>query len=174
MLCDNCGKEPAKVHYKEMKDNEITEYHLCEKCALEKGIQIPHKKKAFSIADIPALMAEDVSADVGACKTCGLSYREFRDTGRLGCSDCYNAFKDQLKPLLRRIHGSNAHMGKSPRVSQGAFRKRREIEDLKVELSRAIDSEDFERAAEIRDRIKELENRPEETSGDDRGDGQEA
>jgi protein arginine kinase activator len=167
MLCDNCGKEPAKVHYKEMKDNEITEYHLCEECALEKGIQIPHKKKAFSITDIPALMAEDVTADIGTCKTCGLSYKEFRDTGRLGCSDCYSAFEEQLKPLLRRIHGSNVHTGKSPSISQGAFEKRREIEDLKVELGRAIESEDFERAAEIRDRIKELETaQKEDTSGD--------
>jgi protein arginine kinase activator len=158
MLCDNCGKEPAKVHYKEMKGNQITEFHLCEKCALEKGIQIPHKKKAFSISDIPALMAEEVSIDIGTCKTCGLSYKEFRDTGRLGCSDCYESFKDQLKPLLRRIHGSNAHVGKSPRVSQ---------ENLKVELGRAIETEDFERAAEIRDRIKELETRPEDISGED-------
>jgi protein arginine kinase activator len=159
MLCDNCGKEPAKIHYKEIKDNQVSEFHLCEKCAMEKGIKVEHKKQAFSISNILAGMTEEVGSDLGKCQICGLTYNEFRDSGRLGCSGCYEAFKEQLKPLLRRIHGSNVHIGKSPRLSQGIFEKRREIEELKVELSRSIDSEDFEKAAEIRDRIKDLENR---------------
>lgn len=157
MLCDNCGKEPAKIHYKEIKDNKVTEFHLCEKCASEKGIQILHKKQAFSIPNIMTDMAEEVGADMAKCERCGLSYSEFRDSGRLGCSRCYEAFKAQIKPLLRRIHGSNVHIGKSPRMSQGVFEKRREVEKLKADLSRAIGCEDFEKAAEIRDRIKELE-----------------
>jgi len=157
MLCDNCGKEAARVHYKEMKVNEITELHLCEKCALEKGIQLPHKKQPFMISNILASMAEEVGSDIIRCKSCGLSYKEFRECGRLGCADCYEAFKEQLKPLLRRIHGSNIHVGKSPRQSQDVFEKRRQIENLKVELTRAIEREDFEKAAEIRDKIKELE-----------------
>ena len=161
MLCDNCEKEPAKIHYKEIKDNQVTEFHLCEKCAIEKGIKAPHKKQAFSISNIMAGMTEEVGADMGTCSACGLTYKEFRDGGRLGCSNCYEAFKEQIKPLLRRIHGSNVHVGKSPRSSQGIFEKRREIEDLKVELSRAVESEDFERAAELRDKIRELENQEE-------------
>jgi protein arginine kinase activator len=164
MLCDDCGKEPAKIHYKEMKENEVTEYHLCEQCALEKGIQISHQQEEpFSLPNMMTSMAEEIGSDVGMCGTCGLSYREFRDSGRLGCSDCYEAFKEQLKPLLRRIHGSNAHSGKSPRVSQGAFERRRELEALKVEIGRAIESEDFETAAEIRDKIKDLEKKPEDS-----------
>jgi protein arginine kinase activator len=157
MLCDNCGKEPARIHYKEIKDNETTEFHLCEKCASEKGIQVPQSKESFSISSILTGMAEEVGADLSKCQACGLSYKEFRDSGRLGCSECYKTFKEQLKPLLRRIHGSNVHIGKSPHMSQGIFEKRREIEALKMELSRAIESEDFEHAAEIRDRIKDLE-----------------
>ena len=157
MLCNNCGKEPAKVHYKEMKDNEVTEYHLCEKCAMEKGIQIPHKKQPFSISNILAGMAEEIGSDMTECRRCGLTYKEFRDVGRVGCSDCYEAFKEELKPLLRRIHGSNVHVGKSPKLSQGIFEKRREIENLKIELTRSVENEDFEKAAEIRDQIKDLE-----------------
>jgi protein arginine kinase activator len=157
MLCDSCGKEPAKIHYKEIKDNQVTEFHLCEKCAGEKGIQVSNKKESLSISNILTGMAEEVGSELNKCESCGLTYEEFRDGGRLGCSQCYEAFKDQLKPLLRRIHGSNVHIGKSPRLSQGIFEKRREIEDLKVELSRSIDSEDFEKAAELRDKIKELE-----------------
>jgi protein arginine kinase activator len=173
MLCDNCGTEPAKVHYKEMKDNQVTEFHLCERCAREKGIQLPGKDSSFSIPNMLAGMTEEVTAGVASCRTCGLSYREFRDSGRLGCPDCYEAFREQLKPLLRRIHGSNAHMGKSPEKSQGTFEKKREIESLKAELNRAIESEDFEKAAELRDKIKGLEQLPEETSSDDTGDGPE-
>jgi protein arginine kinase activator len=157
MLCDSCGKEPAKIHYKEIKDNQVTEFHLCEKCASEKGIQIYHKKQPFSIPNIMTEMAEEVGSEMAKCDRCGLTYREFRDSGRLGCSTCYGAFKEQLKPLLRRIHGSNVHIGKSPRMSQGVFEKRREVENLKAELAGAIECEDFEKAAEIRDRIRELE-----------------
>ena len=157
MLCDNCGKEPAKIHYKEIKDNQTTEFHLCEKCAAEKGIQIPPPKQPFPIPTILTEMVEEVGADLAKCDGCGLTYKEFRDSGRLGCSRCYGAFKEQLKPLLRRIHGSNVHIGKSPHMSQGVFEKRREIESLKVDLTKAIECEDFEKAAEVRDRIKELE-----------------
>jgi len=157
MLCDNCEKEPAKIHYKEIKDNQVTEFHLCEKCAIEKGIQVPHKKQPFSISNILGGMTEEVGSDLSTCRSCGLTYKEFRDGGRLGCSNCYEAFQEQIKPLLRRIHGSNVHIGKSPRSSQGIFEKRREIEELKVELNRSVEGENFERAAELRDRIRELE-----------------
>lgn len=156
MLCDNCGKEPAKVHYKEIKDDKTIEFNLCESCALEKGLQSP-KKHGFSVANILAGMAEEVGSSAIRCQGCGLSYAEFREHGRLGCSECYDAFKEQLKPLLRRIHGSNVHMGRSPRSSEGMIEKIREIEDLKAALKAAVDKEDFEKAAEIRDRIKQLE-----------------
>jgi protein arginine kinase activator len=157
MLCDNCGSEPAKIHYKEIKDNQVTEFHLCESCAVEKGIQVPHKKQSFSISNILTGMTEEGGTESGTCGACGLTYEEFRDGGRLGCSTCYETFREQIKPLLRRIHGSNVHMGKSPRSSQGVFEKRREIEGMKVALNHAIECEDFEKAAELRDRIKDLE-----------------
>jgi protein arginine kinase activator len=157
MLCDNCGKHRAKIHYKEMKDDQVIEFHLCEECALEKGIEVPKTHQPFSFSNIVAGMAEEVESDEEKCDSCGLSYRDFRERGRLGCSDCYQAFKAQMKPLLRRIHGSNVHIGKSPKTSQGVFEKRLEIEGLKTDLSKAIEEEDFERAADIRDRIKQLE-----------------
>jgi protein arginine kinase activator len=157
VLCDNCGKEPAKIHYKEIKDNQVTEYHLCERCASEKGIPDVDAKQPFSIPNIMAEMADGIGAEMARCDRCGLTYKGFRDSGRLGCSACYEAFREQLKPLLRRIHGSNVHVGKSPKMSRGALEKRREVETLKSELGRAITCEDFEKAAEIRDRIRELE-----------------
>jgi protein arginine kinase activator len=157
VLCDNCGKEPARIHYKEIKDNQVTEFHLCEKCASEKGIHVVNKEQPFSIPNIMTDIVEEVGADMAKCDQCGLTYREFKDSGRLGCSGCYNAFKEQVKPLLRRIHGSNVHIGKSPRMTQAVFEKRRQVESLKADLGRAIDCEDFEKAATIRDQIRELE-----------------
>lgn len=161
MLCDNCGKETAKVHYKEIKDGQTVEYNLCENCALEKGLHSP-KKHSFSIANILAGMADEVGSSAIKCNACGLSYAEFRENGRLGCSECYEAFKEQLKPLLRRIHGSNVHLGKNPNSTDGMLERIREIEDLKAALKVAVNKEDFEKAAEIRDKIKQLESREEE------------
>jgi protein arginine kinase activator len=169
MLCDNCGKEIAKVHYKEIKDDKTVECNLCEKCAQEKGLHLSPKKHPFSISNILAGMAEEVGSSTAKCQGCGLTYAEFRETGRLGCSECYGAFKEQLRPLLRRIHGSNLHSGKSPRSTEGVMEKIREVEDLKVALKRAIDKEDFEKAAEIRDKIKELE--AAEDGSQDEGEG---
>jgi len=166
MLCDNCGKEIAKVHYKEIKDDKTIECNLCEKCALEKGLHVSPKKQAFSISNILAGMADEVGSSTAKCQGCGLTYAEFRETGRLGCSECYDAFKEQLRPLLRRIHGSNVHTGKSPHATEGVLEKIREIEDLKLALKHAIEREDFEKAAEIRDKIKDLESKANESPGE--------
>ena len=75
MLCDNCGKEPAKVHYKEIKDDKAVEFNLCEKCAAEKGLQVAGKKQPFSISNILAGMAEEVGSSTARCQTCGLVLR---------------------------------------------------------------------------------------------------
>lgn len=162
MLCDNCGKEMAKVHYKEIKDDKTIQYNLCEKCAFEKGLQLLPKQNMFSISNILAGMTEEAGSATVKCQGCGLTYAEFREGGRLGCAKCYNAFKEQLKPLLRRIHGSNLHMGKSPRSTEGVLEKIRETEDLKIALKLAVEKEDFEKAAEIRDRIRKLETKEED------------
>jgi protein arginine kinase activator len=148
MLCDNCGKEIAKVHYKEIKDDESVEYNLCENCAAEKGLQATPKQHNFSISNILAGMTEEVGSSTVKCQECGLAYSEFRISGRLGCAK---------RPLLRRIHGSNVHAGKSPRATEGMVERVRKTEDLKTALKLAVDKEDFEKAAEIRDRIKKLE-----------------
>jgi protein arginine kinase activator len=115
-----------------MRGDQTTEYHLCEKCAVEKGIQITPKNKHFTVSNILAGMAEEVGSDLETCETCGLTYREFKESGRLGCTKCYESFREQLSPLLRRIHGSK-------------------------ELAVAIDREEFEKAAELRDKLKDLE-----------------
>ena len=91
------------------------------------------------------------------CPRCGLLYSAFKETGRLGCAECYAAFQFQLRPLLRRIHGDTRHKGKSPtRDSEGVSRSR-QMQRMYDELQRAVEREEFERAAELRDEIKKLE-----------------
>jgi protein arginine kinase activator len=86
-----------------------------------------------------------------------MSYRDFARAGRLGCARCYEVFEDRLEPLLRRIHGSDTHVGKAPVGTGERARIRRELEDLRKQLSRAVSQEAYEEAARIRDKIKEFE-----------------
>jgi protein arginine kinase activator len=91
------------------------------------------------------------------CPRCGLLYSSFKETGRLGCSECYSAFQFQLRPLLRRIHGDTRHRGKAPARGAGVVTSTRQIQRLHDDLQRAVEREDFEKAASLRDEIRRLE-----------------
>ncbi|HET9952418.1 MAG TPA: UvrB/UvrC motif-containing protein, partial [Candidatus Eisenbacteria bacterium] len=91
------------------------------------------------------------------CPRCSLVYSEFKESGRLGCSECYTTFRAQLRPLLRRIHGSTKHVGKAPARDSARVALRREIQRLHEDLQRAIEREEFETAASLRDRIRAIE-----------------
>jgi protein arginine kinase activator len=163
MLCQICGKNPASVHFTEIHDNKMSEIHVCERCAEEKGLHATSKKQQFDIADLLVKMVDDSTGTeeerVGhvQCPRCGLLYSGFKETGRLGCADCYTAFQFQLRPLLRRIHGDTRHRGKRP-VGEGDGATRfRQIQRLHDELQRVVEREEFERAAVLRDEIRQLE-----------------
>src|SRR5262249_46505500 len=140
----------------------MSEIHVCERCAEEKGLQ-PSKPPKLDIADLIATMADSLTTSdeqrVGRvqCPRCGLLYSAFRETGRLGCAECYVAFQFQLRPLLRRIHGDTRHKGKVPVRDGQAPSRSRQIQRLFDELQRAVEREEFERAAELRDEIRRLE-----------------
>jgi protein arginine kinase activator len=163
MVCQVCGKNPATVHFTEIHDNKMTEIHVCNRCAEERGLQTASKQGKFDIADLLAGMVDGMTRNdeerVGAvqCPRCGMQYSQFKETGRLGCAGCYTAFQFQLRPLLRRIHGDTRHRGKVPtRDGEGATRSR-QIHRLHDELQRAVEREEFEHAASIRDQIRVLE-----------------
>ena len=161
--CQNCGKNPATLHLTEIQDNRMTELHLCHACAEEKGLNATPKSQKFSIGELLANMVDGMStADeerVGPvqCPSCGMHYSTFKETGRLGCARCYDAFGAKLRPLLRRIHGSTRHVGKLPAHDASVVTPQRQVQRLHDELLKAVEREEFERAAEIRDRIKSLE-----------------
>jgi protein arginine kinase activator len=162
MLCDICGKNPATVHLTEIIDSSMNELHLCEECAREKSAQM---EQQFGLSDLLAGLAEfekpakETETVAVKCANCGLTYSDFKKIGRLGCGGCYNAFKKYLGPLLKRIHGSNQHIGKSPLRVPKDSKKKVDLQELRARLSQAIETEVFEEAARIRDQIKELERR---------------
>ena len=160
MLCDICGKNPATVHLTEIVDDQMTELHLCEECARQKSIQM---EQQFGLSDLLAGLAEfekpalQKEAVLLKCSNCDLTYTDFKKIGRLGCSECYSTFKKYLGPLLKRIHGSSLHLGKSPLKVTKALKKKIDLSSLRYELQKAIEREAFEEAAKIRDQIRELE-----------------
>jgi len=164
MLCDVCSKNPATVHLTEIIDNQMTELHLCEDCARKKSNQM---EQQFGLSDLLAGMAEfdkpqgQVDQDNAAvsikCPNCSLTYADFKKIGRLGCGECYNAFRKYLGPLLKRIHGSTQHTGKSPLKTTKTLKKRIDLQELRNRLQKAVENEAFEEAAKLRDQIKELE-----------------
>ena len=163
MLCQICGKTAASVHFTEIHDNKMSEIHVCERCAEEKGLHAASKKHKFDIADLLATMVDGMTTTdeerVGhvQCPRCGMVYSGFKETGRLGCPDCYVSFGAQLRPVLRRIHGAVRHVGKAPLRDGDRVERRKVITKLRDELERAIEHEEFERAAELRDKIVSLE-----------------
>jgi protein arginine kinase activator len=164
VVCQICGKNPATVHFTEIHDNKMSEIHVCERCAEEKGLQSAAPKQKFDIAQVLGDMMDSMSSTeeqrIGRvqCPRCGLLYSAFKETGRLGCAECYEAFQFQLRPLLRRIHGDTRHKGKTPERDGVGTSRSRQIQRMFDELQRAVEREEFERAAELRDQIRKIEN----------------
>lgn len=161
MLCDICAKKKATVHLTEIVDEQMSEMHLCEECAREKSVQM---EQQFGLADLLAGLSDfgkqvkNVQKVNLKCANCGITYDDFRKFGRLGCSMCYESFKTYLGSLLKKIHGSDRHIGKSPmKIPQAERKKMDDLQDLKDQLQQAVQMEDFEQAASLRDKIRELE-----------------
>ena len=170
MLCDICQKNQATVHLTEIVDDQMSELHLCEECARKKSSQM---ESQFGLSDLLAGLAdfekpsEEKDLALLKCPNCGLTYKDFKKIGRLGCGECYAAFKKFLVPLLKRIHGSGAHCGKCPvpvkaPAARSAKRKAADLTELRCRLQKAIEMEAYEEAAKIRDQIKELQEKEEE------------
>ncbi len=167
-ICERCGKEPATVHLRRVTEGEEVETHLCAACAQGEGLE-PLAKAGVS-EDPVALLFKNLEETAGSgavCPGCGLAFSEFRETGRLGCAQCYETFAEELEPILRRIHGTTRHAGKRPPREGERYEQASLLRRLNEELERAVGDEDYERAAELRDRIFRAEE--EESSPEKRG-----
>jgi len=162
MLCDICGKGEATVHLTEIINDKVSKLNLCEECASKKGTEM---EEHFGLGELLAGLTEfgkPMNASEKAtklkCHNCGLTYSDFRRVGRLGCSECYNAFQTRLEPLLKRIHGSDHHVGKIPaKVPKRGVAVTSKLQELRIRMNKAIEVENFEEAAKLRDEIRGLE-----------------
>ncbi|PRO64639.1 UvrB/UvrC motif-containing protein [Alkalicoccus urumqiensis] len=177
MLCQECQEREASLHFTKIINGEKTEMHLCDVCAKDKGDYLPGGK-SFSIHQLLSGLLDSGQKFSQSqekkeqrpeltCGTCGMTYRKFAEIGRFGCADCYTHFDQKLDPIFRRIHGGNTrHAGKIPKRKGKDMHLYREIEELKQEMQKQIAEEEFEAAADLRDRIRELENSLKEKGGD--------
>lgn len=160
--CERCAKRPATMQVTQVVQNESRQLRLCETCAADLGFAAPGLPASFPLGDFLAQLGEPpVRASDGgdpACAFCRLTLTEFRETGRLGCPHCYSSFDAHLRGLFRRVHGAVQHTGKVYLPPDPTLGERtRRLEGLRRRLERAIDAEDFERAALLRDQIRSLE-----------------
>lgn len=168
MLCQECNKRPATLHFTKIVNGEKTEFHICEACAREKGELIPGTSNGFSIHSLLSGLLDFDPANKSQmqgtstpqairCEECGMTYSQFSKIGRFGCSSCYKYFDERLDPLFKRVHGGTTHVGKVPVRTGGKMKVRRQVDELKRELQFKIQQEEFESAAQLRDQIRELE-----------------
>lgn len=163
MKCQRCNEREASIHLTKIINNQKNEIYLCEDCARETGQLSFATNNPFSFQSLlkgiinPQVERYEPYQEDYKCKECGMTYREFSKNGFLACSSCYESFNKNLDPLLKRIHGSNRHNGKVPKRRGGDLRLKREIIEMRESIQEAVQREDFEKAAEIRDKIKELE-----------------
>jgi protein arginine kinase activator len=157
MKCQRCPKQ-ATLHITEvLGDDRFEEVHLCEECAKKYLVEPVKKATAPKPAAAPAAAPEPPVAGP-TCAACGVSYLEFRNQGRFGCAHDYDAFKAELLPLLESIHGEVRHAGKTPRRLPRTQGAQLELTNLRRRLQELVTAENYEEAARVRDRIKELEN----------------
>ena len=164
MLCEVCKKNPAKIHVTQVKENKKFTIHICQECAHEKGVAGPAINTAFSVEELLSgffKTQNGTGMETGThqtCPSCGLSYGAFKESGRLGCSLCYDTFSESLKPLLQKVQKEVRHIGKIPRKGDAQSALKRNITDLRMQLKEAVSQEHFEKAARLRDQIRRIEN----------------
>lgn len=168
MLCDDCGRHEAVVHITQIGPQGRVEKNLCESCAAGysefAGVSQTDKRHVsvddflrgiFNNVPAPETQEKNVSGEL-VCPRCGMSYRDFSQTGKIGCAACYGTFRQQLEPMLRRIHGSSVHRGKIPHRSGGTLELKQNITLLQQQLKACVEQEEYEKAAELRDKVRAM------------------
>src|SRR5216110_2406230 len=170
MLCDNCKERDAIINLTQVEHDSKVTLHLCEQCAQQKGVETGGAVLKSPLGNFLGAVVKGggsgalvpAGGEALRCPGCGSTLRDFRDSGRLGCDQCYATFDAHLRDLLRRLHGSSQHVGERYEApgdleGGGAADPRSRLLELKAQLRRAVEGENFELAAELRDRIRVLE-----------------
>ena len=153
----------AVIHIRQVKGKEALELHLCEECAKERGITAERGETELSISGLLSSLIDIKKVSSGThskkkCHHCGVTIDEIKKKRNMGCQHCYVVFEQEVRSFLKKNFGFSVHKGKLPRSLQSYKTFFMDIEKLKVELREAVIREDYEKAARIRDKIKELEN----------------
>lgn len=167
MLCEFCKQNEASVHFKQVCNGEVREMDICPACAKKHGFEV---QSPLAMADFLFGLGGDTATHKPAapeisCPACHMRPSDFKKTGRLGCPRCYETFAEQLKPMLRNMHEDTTHTGKMLAREQ----RSRELQVLRADLQEAVARQDFEQAAVLRDRIKEVEAAPPAAVQEERG-----
>jgi protein arginine kinase activator len=157
MLCESCQQHEATIHVTQVINEKSRELHLCEECAEETGLNLQGVMQLpeilFGMAD-----AEDgVKGTDRSCPSCHLRGSDFKKTARLGCPHCYEAFEQELRPMLGAMHKGVLHKGKTPVCERRVIEAKAHLDDLRRQLDAVIEKEDYEAAARLRDLIRKAE-----------------
>ena len=167
MKCQKCGANNANTHVKTIINGEFKEYDLCSDCAKKMGYTNVFSDMEDEFSNFLGSFFGNVlpaRTQATRCEFCGTTYPEIAKTGHVGCAKCYDVFADELYPSIRRIHGNTTHCGKNSKRAENAKAekpveqtKEDKIKALKAELDKAVKEQNFEHAAELRDKIKDME-----------------
>jgi protein arginine kinase activator len=158
MQCDVCQSKEATVFLTQIVEGKMQKVNLCEACSKEKGVSDP---TGFALADLlmglGAAQEIDKSSGSHKCPVCGFTQADFKKTGRLGCSACYAVFADGLSGMLKNMHKGTTHTGKAPAALQARRAQGEQLRALQESLHQAVEAEEYERAADLRDQIRRME-----------------
>jgi protein arginine kinase activator len=159
MQCSLCKEKPATVHLTQIVGDKMQKLDLCEECAKSKGVNDP---VGFAMADIMLGLGASQELDPSAagaelkCPRCGFSQADFKKSGRLGCVECYKTFAEGLGGLLKTMHKGTRHAGKTPEALRQSREHVDRLKSLQKKLAKAVEDENYEGAAALRDEIKVL------------------
>lgn len=172
MLCQKCNKNEATVHFRQNINGEVSEIHLCQQCAAQLGYdsvfnELEQEFSPFGALNmgfqkfLGSLFSQEMpSLNVPAarkCSYCGMTLEDFSQSAMLGCPHCYHEFLRDLMPYIQRIHGRTRHVGKIPTTAGKQLKLQRELTQLRKQLNDAVNAQEYEKAAELRDKIREIE-----------------
>ncbi len=160
MLCEKCKKNPATTHIRKSVNGVQEEWILCSHCAKEMGYnQLSFFTGGLLGSLFSGELADKTAEDAIRCPFCGISFEEIARSGEVGCEDCYQNFRARLTPTIEKLHGKAGHLGKTPfeHPDEPAHKQDDTLSKLKEQLQQAIENQEFEQAAVLRDQIKEME-----------------
>lgn len=160
MLCEKCGKNNATTHIRTVVNGVVTEHNLCGYCAAKEGYtDIGKSQLGEMLASVFGdVLTSNSSSTALRCSCCNASFSDIAESGKVGCSECYKTFYEQLLPYLKRVHGSTKHAGKIPNKAPLMVTPAKEtVESLRMKLNELVRNEQFEEAAVIRDKIRKIE-----------------